>query len=180
MKKILFFAASLVMLTAMSSCKSSHESAYRRAYDKAKAQETAIANQNPSTTVVAIDETDVVETPVTTQPVNVNKVETQPVVQDMTDVRTINGNVEVVNGDALKTFSVVVGSFQNQANADGLCNQLRSAGYSARVIKTSETIQGFTGWYRVIASSFDNKASAVQSRDELRNSYKGAWVLYRK
>ena len=179
MKKILFFAASLVMLTAMSSCKSSHESAYRRAYDNAKAQETAIANQNPSTTVVAVDETDVVETPVTSQPVNVKKVETQPV-QDMTDVRTINGNVEVVNGDALKTFSVVVGSFQNQANADGLCGQLRSSGYSARVIKTNETINGLTGWYRVIASSFDSKASAVQSRDELRGKYNGAWVLYHK
>lgn len=180
MKKILFFAASFVMIAAMSSCKSSHESAYRRAYDKAKEQEMAINNQNPSTTVVAIDETDVVETPVTTQPVTVKQVPTQSAAQDMTDVRTINGNVEVVNGDALKTFSVVVGSFQNQANADGLCGQLRSSGYSARVIKTNETINGLTGWYRVIASSFDSKASAVQSRDELRGKYNGAWVLYHK
>ena len=172
MKKILFFATTLAMLAAMSSCKSSHESAYRRAYNNAKAQEAAIVNQTEGTTVV--------ETPVTTQPVTVQRVEANPAAQDMTGVRTINGNVEVVNGDALKAFSVVVGSFQNQANAEGACNELRAAGYSARVIRTNETINGFTGWYRVIASSFDSKASAVQSRDELIGKYKGAWVLYRK
>jgi len=180
MKKILFFATTLAMLAAMSSCKSSHESAYRRAYNNAKAQESAIVNQTEGTTVVTVDESDVVETPVTTQPVTVQRVEANPAAQDMTGVRTINGNVEVVNGDALKAFSVVVGSFQNQANAEGACNELRAAGYSARVIRTNETINGFTGWYRVIASSFDSKASAVQSRDELIGKYKGAWVLYRK
>ena len=37
-----------------------------------------------------------------------------------------------------------------------------------------------TGWFRVIASSFEDKASAVQSRNELRNKYAGAWLLYRK
>mgnify|MGYP002245263885 CR=1 FL=1 len=37
-------------------------------------------------------------------------------------------------------------------------------GYDARVVKTNETINGTTGWFRVIASSFDDKASAVQSR----------------
>ena len=179
MKKILFFATTLAMLAAMSSCKSSHESAYRRAYNNAKAQEAAIVNQTEGT-VVTVDESDVVETPVTTQPVTVQRVEANPAAQDMTGVRTINGNVEVVNGDALKAFSVVVGSFQNQANAEGACNELRAAGYSARVIRTNETINGFTGWYRVIASSFDSKASAVQSRDELIGKYKGAWVLYRK
>ena len=32
----------------------------------------------------------------------------------------------------------------------------------------------------VIASSFDDKASAVQSRNALKASYPGAWLLYRK
>ena len=54
------------------------------------------------------------------------------------------------------------------------------SGYDARVLRTNETINGQTGWFRVIASSFEDKASAVQSCNELRNKYAGAWLLYRK
>ncbi|MBF1435991.1 MAG: SPOR domain-containing protein, partial [Prevotella micans] len=31
--------------------------------------------------------------------------------------------------------------------------------------------------YRVIASTFDSKASAAQSRDQLRSQYADAWLL---
>ncbi|HAE24009.1 MAG TPA: cell division protein, partial [Prevotellaceae bacterium] len=47
-------------------------------------------------------------------------------------------------------------------------------GYSAQVAQNPET-----GMYRVIASSFDDRASAVQSRDQLRGTYPDAWLLYR-
>ena len=96
------------------------------------------------------------------------------------DVRTIPGEVTVVSGGALRTYSVVVGSFINQTNAEGLREMLVRSGYDARVLRTNETINGQTGWFRVIASSFEDKASAVQSRNELRNKYAGAWLLYRK
>jgi len=32
--------------------------------------------------------------------------------------------------------------------------------------------------YRVVASTFDSKADAVQSRDQLRANYPDAWLLY--
>jgi hypothetical protein len=32
--------------------------------------------------------------------------------------------------------------------------------------------------YRVIASTFDNKADAARSRDQLRSTYADAWLLF--
>jgi hypothetical protein len=34
--------------------------------------------------------------------------------------------------------------------------------------------------YRVIASTFNEKGAAVQSRDQLRSKYADAWLLYNK
>lgn len=172
MKKVLFFGVGLCSALAMTSCKSS-ESAYKKAYEKAKAQEMAAANQQteePTATVTPVTTTETVTvTPVTT-----------PVQEDHSDVRTISGGVSVVSGTGLQAYSVVVGSFSTQANAEGLQATLKSQGYSAQVVKTNETINGITGWFRVIASTFADKASAVQSRDALRSTYSDAWLLYNK
>ena len=86
----------------------------------------------------------------------------------------------MLSGAGLKAYSVVVGSFSVQANAEGLVNTLKGRGYAAQLVKTNETINGITGWYRVVASTFADKASAVQSRDQLRDSYSDAWLLYNK
>lgn len=178
MKKQLFFALSLSTAFLMTACKS-QESAYRQAYEKAKAQELAqnrAAGENgeASKTTVAVSPVDesVEVTPVTTTPVSTTA--------DHSDVRTIDGGFKLVSGSSLKTYSVVVGSFVTQANAEGLMSTLRERGYDARVVKTNETINGQTGWFRVIASSFEDKSSAAQSRDELKNTYAGAWLLYNK
>lgn len=186
MKKVLFVAVALGAAFVMSSCKS-NESAYRAAYERAKAQETA---QVQTTTPVAV-----VETPaVTPAPV----VETTPAVETTTtvttttttttpstavadaEVRTIQGGFSVVNGASVKTYGVVVGSFSLQANAESLCATLRAQGMTPSVVKTNETINGMTGWYRVVAASYDDKAQAVQTRDQLRSTYTGAWLLYNK
>lgn len=172
MKKVLFFGVGLCSALAMTSCKSS-ESAYKKAYEKAKAQEMTAANQQteePTATVTPVTTTETVTvTPVTT-----------PVQEDHSDVRTISGGVSVVSGTGLQAYSVVVGSFSTQANAEGLQATLKSQGYNAQVVKTNETINGITGWFRVIASTFADKASAVQSRDALRSTYSDAWLLYNK
>lgn len=172
MKKVLFFGVGLCSALAMTSCKSS-ESAYKKAYEKAKAQEMAAANQQteePTATVTPVTTTETVTvTPVTT-----------PVQEDHSDVRTISGGVSVVSGTGLQAYSVVVGSFSTQANAEGLQATLKSQGYNAQIVKTNETINGITGWFRVIASTFADKASAVQSRDALRSTYSDAWLLYNK
>ncbi len=151
----------LVAALAFVSCKSS-ESSYKKAYEKAKAQEMARTNT-----------TDQVETaPVTVTPVVTTTPVTTPV-----EANTANDRQErltVMNGGTLKAFNVVCGSFSNVDNANNLRNTLVAKGYSAQVAQNPET-----GMYRVIASSFDDRASAVQSRDQLRGTYPDAWLLYR-
>ena len=101
------------------------------------------------------------------------------VVSVQTPATESNANVRserlnVMNGGTLKAYNVVCGSFKSVDNANNLRNTLVNAGYSAQVAQNPET-----GMYRVIASSFENKADAVTSRDKLRATYKDAWLLYR-
>lgn len=161
----MFLAVAISAAFAMTSCKN-QEAAYRAAYEKARAQEVA---QTTTTTPVQV-----VETPSTTTvtPTNTNTADVE--------VRTIKGPYSVIKGAALNTYGVVVGSFSLQANAEGLFTTLTAQGMTPSIVKTSETISGITGWYRVVASSYNDKNQAAQKRDELRSSYSGAWLLYHK
>ena len=156
MKKILFIGLALIVTAAFTSCKSK-ESNYKKAYEKAKAQEMA-----QQTTQEAVSVTPVV-TPL--NPTNTNT-------EDNTNVRSERLNV--LNGGNLKAYNVVCGSFKSADNANNLRNTLVNQGYSAQVAQNPET-----GMYRVIASSFDDKSSAVSSRNALRSTYPDAWLLYR-
>lgn len=167
MKKVLFFAVAISAAFAMSSCKN-QESAYRAAYEKAKAQETTTVTTTP---------VQVVETPAA--PVVEKKQETPAAPVDV-EVRTIQGPYSVIKGAPLKTYAVVVGSFSLQANAEGLFSTLTAQGLTPSIVKTSETINGITGWYRVVATSYDDKMQAAQHRDQLRSKFSGAWLLYHK
>lgn len=165
MKKNLFLCMGLATLALFTACKS-QESAYRAAYDAAKANEqTDVVTVTPQQTV----------TPVVTTPV-----ETPAPVVDNTPVRTIQGGLQVVKGEPLHAYSVIVGSFMNQTNAEGLYNRLVQNGHSARLVRTNETINGHTGWYRVAASSYDDKSQAVGSRNGLKDTYPDAWLLFNK
>lgn len=180
MKKNILLAVSLLAAVTLTGCKS-RESAYRQAWEKAMEQDKG----QDTAEVPITDETEnVVVTPVQTTPreTETTIVPVAPATpkEDNSDVREIKGDVSVVSGEALKTYSVVVGSFVTQANAEGLKSRLQSQGYDARVLKTNETINNVTGWYRVIASSYSDKASAVSSRNSLKSTYPGAWLLYRK
>ncbi len=168
MKKFAFFAVALGVAATFTSCKSK-EDYYRKAYEEAKSQETAVAQDAKAVVVTPVAQNKVVPVQSTT---------TTPV--DLSGTRTIEGGVTVVSGNQLKDFSVVVGSFQTQANAEGLKQLLQSKGYDSRVIKTNETINGHTGWFRVIAASYADKASAAQLRDQMKGDYPGAWLLYNK
>ena len=118
MKKYMVACAGLCVALAFTSCKSS-ESAYRKMYEKAKAQE-----ENRAT-------------------------------------------------EQTKNYSVVVGSFSVQANAEGVQSTLKSQGYDAQVAYNSSNQM-----YRVVAATFDSKPDAVRSRNELRSQYPDAWLLY--
>lgn len=155
--------AAMCVALSFTGCKSS-ESAYKKAYEKAKAQEQTSTDNDDSmrqdAPVVAPVET--VQQPVTQAPV-VDNYDNEPVRRE---------NVSVVNGAGLKAYSVVVGSFSVKANAEGLQQRLQNAGYSAQVAFNSGN-----NMYRVVAATFDSKASAVQSRNQLRATYADAWLL---
>ena len=166
MKKYLWMGAALVMVFAMSSCKSK-ESAYKKAYEKAKAQQTEAA-------VVGNQQT----TPVSVTPVTTSTTTTTTPTQDYSNVSVRTENVTLVSGAPLKAYSVVVGSFGVKANATGLANTLNGKGYSARVVQANTASNGVM--YRVCATSYDSKAEAAQSRNSLIGQYPGAWLLYQK
>lgn len=163
MKKIMVLGAAMCVALSFTGCKSS-ESAYKKAYEKAKAQEQTSTDNDDSmrqdAPVVAPVET--VQQPVNQAPV-VDNYDNEPVRRE---------NVSVVNGAGLKAYSVVVGSFGVKANAEGLQQRLQNAGYSAQVAFNSGN-----NMYRVVAATFDSKASAVQSRNQLRATYADAWLL---
>lgn len=166
MKKYMFVCASLCMAMAMASCGSS-ESAYKKAYEKAKSQE---AQQQLSAENTVSEQPVVVApvTPVVTKPANNTQV-----VDNTDNVSVRQERVTVVNGTGLKNFSVVVGSFGLKANAEGLQQKLKNAGYDAQIVKNEER-----NMYRVVASTFDDKTTAVNSRDQLRATYQDAWLLF--
>ena len=159
MKKYTLLCVGLCAAMAFTSCKSS-ESAYKKAYEKAKQYDTAQqAPQQEETAVVA---------PVETRSANETRV-----VDNLDNVSVRQENVSLISGTGLKQFSVVVGSFSVRANADGLQQRLRDAGYDAQIVKNESN-----NMFRVVASTFSDKLGAVNSRDQLRATYPDAWLLY--
>ncbi|EJW90591.1 secreted protein containing Sporulation/cell division region, bacteria domain protein [gut metagenome] len=163
MKKIVVLGVGLCVALAFSSCKSS-ESAYKKAYEKAKQQELAEA---PAEQVEA--------TPIEAAPVVSAPVATAPVAGPVREEK-----VELVSGDGLKAYSVVCGSFGVKANAEGLKTFLDGQGYSAKVVYNAER-----NMYRVVSESFDDRAQATQAKEAFkakypnRSDFQGAWLLYR-
>ena len=158
MKKLAVLGMGVCIVLAFSSCKSS-ESAYKKAYEKAKQQELA----EPQTTA-PVEEV----APVVSAPVEAKVVESAP-------VGTIREEkVTVVSGaDGLKDYSVVCGSFGVKANAENLKNFLDKEGYNAVIAFNAD------------AAMYADRNSAASARDAFkakypnRQDFQGAWLLYR-
>ena len=150
MKKIFYFSALVCTAIAFTACSSSKESAYRKAYEKAKAQEQQYAQPAQQEYQAPVQQT--------------------TTVVDNTPVR--RENVNVASGCGLRAYSVVVGSFGVRANADGLQNTLKNAGYDAQIAFNSER-----NMYRVIATTHDDRSSAVSTKESLKATYPDAWLL---
>ena len=103
MKKLVVLGMSVCMVLAFASCKSS-ESAYKKAYEKAKQQELA----EPQ-----------VEAPVEVTPVVAAPVEVKKATDAANGVRQEKVTVVSGNGDNLKDYSVVCGSFGLKARLFG-------------------------------------------------------------
>jgi len=165
MKKYMIVCAGLSLALAFTSCGKSSESAYKKAYEKAKSQEAAQRVETQT------------ETPATVAPVVTRPATQTRVVDNADNVSVRQEKVVLVNGAGLRNYSVVVGSFSLQANAEGLMQQLRDGGYNAQIVKNESN-----NMFRVVATSFDSKLDAANSRDQIRGSKfnpKGdAWLLY--
>jgi cell division protein FtsN len=146
---------------AFTSCKSS-ESAYKKAYEKAKQYDTQTAQQEAAQAQEAV-----------VAPVEAKPADQARVVDNLDNISVRQESVQLIHGNGLNAFSVVVGSFGLLSNAESLYQRLKDAGYDAQVVKNEDK-----NMYRVVASSFAEKASAVSSRDQLRNTYPDAWLLY--
>lgn len=158
MKKQVLFGAALCAAVLFTGCKSS-ESAYKKAYEKAKAQE--VVQQAP-----------VVEDTPITAPLQTTPSTDTKVVDNGDNVPVRQESVSVISGSGLKSYSVVVGSFGLISNAEGLQQRLKDNGYDAQIVKNTAR-----NMFRVVAATFDDKAAAVQSRNSLRSQYPDAWLL---
>jgi cell division protein FtsN len=168
MKKLMVLGISVCVALAFTSCKSS-ESAYKKAYEKAKEQELASSQQT---------------TPVATTPVATTPVVRPPVVVERTQVAPEAGvrreRVKLISGDDLKDYNVVCGSFGLKANAEALRDYLVGQGYNAVIAFNVETVM-----YRVVVGTYPDRSSAAAARDAFRSRYSNrkdfqdAWLLYR-
>ena len=142
-----------LVLTFGTSCKSK-QSAYRAAYEQAKAREMTDSADN-----------DVI-TPVT-----------KPIATSDTREERITP-ISGENASELKLYSVVVGSFSNRTNAYSLKERMQNDGYSPILAENDQAM------LRVILTSFDNRADAERSRDAIRSKYypnfQDAWILQRR
>ncbi|MBR3013716.1 MAG: SPOR domain-containing protein [Bacteroidaceae bacterium] len=162
MKKFAFLGLGLCMALAFTSCKSS-ESAYKKAYEKAKQQElaqgTAVQQQTAPATVSTSAET---ATPAPSA-----------------DVRQEKVTIVAGNG-ALQDYSVVCGSFGVKTNAENLKNFLDNEGYNAIIVYNADR-----NMYRVVSETFSNRDAAARARDAFkakypnRQDFQGSWLLYR-
>ena len=83
---------------------------------------------------------------------------------------------KLVDGEdvtAIKTYNVVIGSFQNRANAQGLQSLMK--GEYAPVIVINEQ-----GMFRVILISYDDYLLAKQKIVQIKAQFDDAWVLVQK
>ena len=123
MKKTTILCVGLCAAMAFTSCKS-NESAYKRAYEKAKQYDTAAAQQAPQVAAPQATEEVAVVAPVEAKPADEARV-----VDNLDNVSVRQESVTLINGSGLKDFSVIVGSFGLISNAEGLQQRLKAAGY---------------------------------------------------
>lgn len=151
-KIYLLWSLALVFLFIFSSCKPK-ESAYKAAYEAAKAREVQDS--------VLSDVSSVTQSVDTYYP---------PV-----DIAVQKEKVTVIDGYGIQQYSVVIGSFLNKTNATSLKDRMTNQGFKPVLAQNS------MGMYRVIVATFGDKSSAAAERARIRDKYypefQDAWVL---
>lgn len=149
--KIIYWGLVVVVGFSLSACKSK-QSQYQKVYEQA--QQRAIAEQEEK----KIEEIVPVDKP-------------QPVVEHTFQVE----KVTAVDGNGIKEFSVVIGSFMNKTNAESLKERMQAQGYNVVLAQNERNM------YRVIIATYDNKNDAVYEREKVKAKYapefSDAWLL---
>ena len=84
-------------------------------------------------------------------------------------------NVQLISGDNLLNYNVVIASYSLKANAEALQNTLINMGYPARIVSVKRSNDLL---YRVIADSFTAKSDAVRLKNSMDVMYPDSWLLY--
>ena len=152
MKKLVVLGMGVCLVLAFASCKSS-ESAYKKAYEKAKQQELA--------------------EPQVEAPVEVKVVESAPAGMRQEKVTVVSG------GTSLKTFSVVCGAYSVKANAEGVKQALVNEGYTAMVVYNAERnlYRVVIGTFDDRASA-ENLRDSFKAKNPSNDDFQKAWLLY--
>ena len=174
MKKSVVLGLAFIAALSLVGCKSK-ESAYKKAYEKAKAQELA-AQQSYNDVTETVPVTTTVVTPVEEEydntTVNTN---TNTDVTTFTNAVSSNSNsynsAPSTSTASVKRYCVIVGSYESQSGAERILQQVKNNGYSSAKIVYGD------GRYRVAATSFNDLQSARSSRNTLIKQYEGAWIL---
>ena len=153
MKKVGLLGMALCIALAFGTSCKSKQSAYKSAYEQAKAREMAEPANN-----------DVIS----------------PVTKPITTTETRQERISPIAGEnsqGIRLYSVVIGSFQNRTNAYSMKESMQNEGYMPILAENEQ------GMLRVILTSHDNRADAEKSRDEVRSKYyprfQDAWILQR-
>ena len=154
MKKIgLLGIALCLVLVFGTSCKSK-QSAYKSAYEQAKAREMVEPAND--------DDIYPVSKPITTSDARQER------------ITPIAGE----NASGIKLYSVVIGSFTNRTNAYSLKERMQNEGYAPILAENEQ------GMMRVILTSHDTRSEAERSRQTIRSkyypNYQDAWLLERR
>ena len=115
MKKYTLICIGLCAAMAFTSCKSS-ESAYKKAYEKAKQYDTQTAQQEAAQAQEAV-----------VAPVEAKPADQARVVDNLDNISVRQESVQLIHGNGLNAFSVVVGSFGLLSNAESLYQRLKDA-----------------------------------------------------
>lgn len=141
---------SLIALS-LTACKSNQE-AYNAAYERAKAQQEA-AQQAPAAPVQEVVE--VVEKP---------------------SIKEASENIEIIGkSNENGNYGVVIGSFINRTNAEGLQKRMIDQGYSHCVLGQNDKLM-----YRVIVAFYEVKSDAQAKVRELSKEFPDAWILIKE
>ncbi len=167
MKNRTLMAAALcvVAAVALTACHSS-ESAYKKAYEKAQAQQQEEEQYAQQYAKESTEQTPAAGSSVSVTPTT-----------DYSDVSVRTEQVSLVNGQGLRAYSVVVGSFTMLSNAESMQASLAGRGFSAQIVQAMVNGQPF---YRVVATTFDTREAAIQSRASLMGEFPGTWLLYQR